>query len=403
MRNRALSSLLNSLSLLLLGVGCGEDAAAPMAARIAAMAGDNQEASVCALASTAPSVRIDRAGIPQAGISVTFTVTGGGGAVTGEHAVTDAAGLATVGSWTLGSDTGMNRLTATAENVGSVEFTAMGHAEQVLRNVIIFTTSQPGHTADVAVVRPDGSCRRQLTHGGGAYAAPAISPDGKSIAVAHYDGGWRGIYIMNADGSGLTKLVGDSYFNMAPVWSPDGAWLAFERWTQDPPNVRGAIYVIKVDGTGLRRVTPESSAPGADPSWSPDGTKIAYGGLQGLHVINVDGTGDIAVPNGGQHAAWSPDGSRFANDGLRSINVVNVDGSNAHPIVSVPDTVQVDGPMWSPDSRWLVFERVDVPTSPPPPPTTPRPQLFIVGADGGSLHILSDSTGQDGWAKWSPL
>jgi TolB protein len=201
---------------------------------------------------------------------------------------------------------------------------------------------------------------------------------------------------MKADGSGLTKVVGDSDFNMAPAWSPDGEWLAFDHWTQGPPNLIGAIFVIKVDGTGLRRVTPESSPPGDYATWSPDGTKIAYWGQDGLHVINVDGTADTALRHGAQHPAWSPDGSRFAYDSLWSINVVNVDGSNAIPIVSVTGTAQVGSPNWSPNGRWLVYYKVAG------PPT--RPQLFIVGVDGSDDHLLvGDGTASVSWPRWSPL
>src|SRR6266705_6462443 len=84
----------------------------------------------------------------------------------------------------LGTDPGTNALTATASISGSVEsvrFTATGQAEAVLRNVIIYTTEGFG-LPDVAIVRPDGSCRRRLTTGDAAYAAPAISPDGRRIA-----------------------------------------------------------------------------------------------------------------------------------------------------------------------------------------------------------------------------
>jgi TolB protein len=228
------------------------------------------------------------------------------------------------------------------------------------------------------------------------YAAPAISPDGKSIAAARTYKGLPAIYLMKADGSGLTRVVGDSDFNMAPAWSPDGQWLAFDHWTQGVPTPKGAIFVIKPDGTGFRRVTAETSPPGTGASWSPDGTQIAYWGVDGLHVINVDGTADTALRQGVAHPAWSPDGSQFAYDSTWSINVVNADMSHAIPIVSVTGTVQVAGPNWAPSGRLLVYSRVAGPPM--------RPQLFIVGVDGSDDHLLvGDGTESLSWARWSPL
>ncbi|HVH66601.1 MAG TPA: hypothetical protein VM716_01910 [Gemmatimonadales bacterium] len=196
----------------LLALSCHGEATAPAppAPRLTIVAGDQQQATVCAAVAVAPAVRADSAGTPLVGVQVSFTVTAGGGTVTGNTAVTDAAGVATVGSWTLGAGAGANRLTARSPAVATVDtFTASGHAETVLHNVIIYTSEAAGLPA-VEVVRPDGSCRRRITTDGFAYAAPAISPDGRRIAVGRYVNGWDGIWLLNVDGTGLTRLVGRS-------------------------------------------------------------------------------------------------------------------------------------------------------------------------------------------------
>src|SRR5205823_7540985 len=81
------------------------------------------------------------------------------------------------------------------------------------------------------------------------------------------------IFVVNVDGTGLRQLSPDVpdpnvvyYFDDSPTWSPDGATIAFDRF--------GALAVINVDGTGLTTLsTPEGAET---PSWSPDGTHIAY-------------------------------------------------------------------------------------------------------------------------------
>ena len=93
-------------------------------ASITKEAGDNQSAPVTQSVAVAPSVRItDAQGNPVSGVTVTFAVASGGGSVTGGTQVTDANGVATVGSWTLGTGVGANTLTATAGTL-TTTFTA---------------------------------------------------------------------------------------------------------------------------------------------------------------------------------------------------------------------------------------------------------------------------------------
>src|SRR5687767_14598772 len=88
---------------------------APVASTIAALAGNGQTARPGFAVATTPSVIVtDPAGIPVAGVAVTFAVTGGDGSITGASTTTNADGVAQVGSWTLGPNPATNTLTATA-------------------------------------------------------------------------------------------------------------------------------------------------------------------------------------------------------------------------------------------------------------------------------------------------
>lgn len=101
------------------------------ATQIAVNAGNSQSATAGTAVATAPSVIVKDAGdLPVSGVSVTFAVASGGGSVTGGSATTGADGIATVGSWTLGTTAGANTLTATSGTLtGSpVTFTATGTA-----------------------------------------------------------------------------------------------------------------------------------------------------------------------------------------------------------------------------------------------------------------------------------
>ncbi len=134
----------------------------------------------------------------------------------------------------------------------------------------------------------DGADVIRLTHRSGAY--PSYSPDGSQIVFegvqgprgacappfpcpdrrreGHLDGS---LLVMNADGTGLHPIASHmALLHLSPSWSPDGRLILFSGW-------RG-MYVVHPDGTGLRRIT--LAAPGLReaiyPSWSPDGTRFVF-------------------------------------------------------------------------------------------------------------------------------
>ncbi len=113
------------------------------AASVSIVAGDNQSAAPNAVVSVRPSVIVkDAAGAPVSGVTVTFSVDAGGGAVTGATAVTGSDGIATVGQWTLGSSAGSNALKVTVGSLAPIIFhaTAVGAPITALADVTVPTT-----------------------------------------------------------------------------------------------------------------------------------------------------------------------------------------------------------------------------------------------------------------------
>lgn len=122
------------------------------------------------------------------------------------------------------------------------------------------------------------------------HSASATFPgeNGKIAFVGKMDGNEE-IYVINEDGTGLTRLTNNNYTDLAPKWSPDGTKMTFEIKSAENDRDRD-IYAMNADGTGVARLTDDALLD-ANPLWSPDGTTIAFtrgaDGLKGNHNVFV--------------------------------------------------------------------------------------------------------------------
>ena len=136
------------------------------------------------------------------------------------------------------------------------------------------TDPNGGIKEDVFVINADGTGMSQLTHDVTLDRMPVFSPSGQEIAFTRENrGGNLQIYVMNADGSGERRLSNNQWDDFQPTWSPDGRRIAFLRIKNvlDP----GAIYLMNRDGSGVRQLTDGRFAVGS-PAFSPDGKTIAF-------------------------------------------------------------------------------------------------------------------------------
>jgi Tol biopolymer transport system component len=117
----------------------------------------------------------------------------------------------------------------------------------------------------ILVRYPDGTSRN-LTNTGSDYG-PAWSPDGKKVAFGSNRSGHSDLYVMNADGSGVTQLTADTATEGRPAWSPDGKKIAFGRTPRDL--VAWELYVMNADGSGVTQLTTNNGSVDPKPAWSP--------------------------------------------------------------------------------------------------------------------------------------
>jgi dipeptidyl aminopeptidase/acylaminoacyl peptidase len=172
-----------------------------------------------------------------------------------------------------------------------------------------------------------------------------------------------------------------------PSWSPDGSRIAFA----SGPNrldhfaeatCREGVWVMGADGSRPHRI----AADGRDPDWSRDGSKIAYERRDGRIVVsNADGADPRMLVADGEDPAWSPDGARIAFTRGYAIFVVGVDGRGERLIASAARQ-----PDWSPDGNRLVYVRG----------SSTSLGLGVVNADGTGSGTLTNGADHD--PSWSP-
>jgi hypothetical protein len=135
-------------------------------------------------------------------------------------------------------------------------------------NKIAFVSTRDGNQ-DIYVMNPDGSGVTRLTDHPAEDHSPVWSPDGGTIAFVSNRDGNAEIYLMAADGRGQTNLSENPAEDYDPAWAGNGAWLAFTTSRDDP--IRTDIWVMRTDGSEQSKL----QNFGISPAWSPDNSRIA--------------------------------------------------------------------------------------------------------------------------------
>jgi Tol biopolymer transport system component len=253
----------------------------------------------------------------------------------------------------------------------------------------------------------DGTHPRQITFAGH-DSDPTFSRDGTRLAWRRFHAGGdpevADAVLADADGANVIVIARDVKGLSHIAWSPDGGSVAFSGSIAGGP---GSGWIAPADGS--ERPHAFTSMAGAwDPTWSPDGTRLAIGADPGvLWVMDRDGGNPrrlnhrtfTEIGERGEIAEWSPDGTRllftaFTGDGnsdfQQEVFVVGLDGS-PETIVS-PDAKRARDAVWSPDGTRIAYMRTGIGLG---------PIAWISDPSGANFQKLP---GYYGWYQpiWSP-
>lgn len=173
------------------------------------------------------------------------------------------------------------------------------------------------------------------------------------------DDGWTDLYVVNSDGSNLTRLTHDVDMEQDPAWSPHGNTIAY---VVHKLLVFSAIHLIEADGSNHRTLTDNDSFS-FSPSWSPDGSRMAF--------------------------------SSSRLDGMLRIFVMDADGGNVKCLTEgfEKDSYH-EAPRWAPNSNDIAFYLTDAELM------RDKARVCLVNADNGNPHICAETKGEPRFLEW---
>ena len=242
---------------------------------------------------------------------------------------------------------------------------------------VAFVSNRDGNW-DIWTINPDGSSPVNLTQDAAYDLHPTWSPSGEQILFVSFreEGKEASLYLMDADGNNIRKVLDNWYSRSPATWAPDGKRIAAVR--------DGVLYIITLDDKSIVPVAETGFGSIGDPAWSPDGKEIAFIYLWPKHgyelrLLDAETLKEKVVlaqletyPHK-SYPTWSPDGEqiafvlhKFRNilnfvdaanwQDEETIYLINRDGSNLRQLVSEkgPDAIH---PTWSPHGDEIIYQQ----------------------------------------------
>lgn len=267
----------------------------------------------------------------------------------------------------------------------------------------------------IFTIRPNGTGLARVTHWGTALldSEPDWSPDGRWIAFYRQAEGTRQrIFKIRPNGTRLTRVSHSPCLqntcpeDLDPVWSPHGGWIAFTRY-DDRAGIQG-VFRMRPNGSHVSLITTRAQGAG----WSPDGKRLVFeresrdGGLA-IFTVRRDGTGERRLTpwrlHAGDHPDWSPDGrwilfrSHVDQDQQGNVYLVHPNGTNLHRITDTHThgATTYLSYSFSPDGTKITVAYTGVGDA-------GNPDVWVMNVDGSNFHNVTKSAIWDSRPDWGP-
>jgi TolB protein len=282
-----------------------------------------------------------------------------------------------------------------------------------LRGTLVFQSDKPGPDNPAArnhIFSIDLASGRvtQLTSGRNHHDSnPRWSPDGTRIAFKSTRvNGQYDVFVMNADGTNVTRLTDHPAQDHDPVWMPDGQSVIISSTRES----REDLYRVWLADRRVERLTHHVVGRAIMPSISPDGRSVAFAAqtLQRLnfwdfqiHVLDLASGKSRALdaPGGTCWPAWSPDGKLIANVALHQepsrLQIRTPAGEQSRELRPDPKRWHYY-PDWSTDGQWIAF------SVSPEHHKGEDWDLAVMAADGSGYRRLTAGPGNDRLPDWKP-
>jgi Tol biopolymer transport system component len=267
--------------------------------------------------------------------------------------------------------------------------------------LIVARDTDDDNRGELFIVAADGSEARAMSDAEGFYTV-VVAPDGGTAAAVQGAENSQPIVVIDLATGEVSPVSVPAGAYSSPAWSPNGDRIAFTGIDYSRMTGNGVyadlVYIANADGTDAHVLNEDAPDGTVAPTWSFDGTRLAYARQSGVWVANADGMDQRQVTEGMQSVfwpVWSPVDDRIAFTGYEreysAVYLVNADGSGQEKLS--PDGVIGANPAWSPDGSWVAFTAYDL--------NSGDAALHVIRPDGSDHRAIDLSLGAN-QLSWSP-
>lgn len=217
------------------------------------------------------------------------------------------------------------------------------------------------------------------------------SPDGSMVVYTVRTSTAVSLWIYETETTESYPIVEGIDGDFTTSWSPDSKKIAFDAYESETSQ-RMQIWIKNLDTGELSMFTNNSGS--SVPSWSNDGSRIAFPSNNSIQIKNVNTGISTTIPNttGASCPHWKYDDSQIVftigPESVNDIYIINLDGTGRTKLTNFSG--RDDRPQWSPDGRSVVYEVFDS-----------TPKIYIYSVESGNSHLLIDEN-SSGFPCWSP-